>query len=97
MTRDATLITEGIGCGAVCHTQYRFSCDVPGTSSGHYPRHSRKFADLAAEEARLRNLRVAAFRAFVDDRASGGHPESGHEIHVDASVLQALEKAAGVP
>lgn len=95
VTRSTTLITEGMGCGAVCDTQYLFSCDVLGTNTGHYPRHSKKYADLAAEEARLQDLRVTAFRAFVDDVASGGYPDAGHEIHVDAPVLQALEKAAG--
>ena len=94
VTRNSTLITEGMGCGTVCDTQYLFSCDVLGTNTGHYPRHSRKYADLAAEEARLQAMRVAAFRAFAEDVASGGYPASGHEIHVDGSVLQALEDAA---
>ena len=96
VTRNTTLITEGMGCGAVCDMQYLFRCDVQGTNTGHNPLHSRKYADLAAEEDRLQNMRVAAFRAFVDDVTSGGYPEAGHEIHVDDSVLQALEKAAGV-
>ena len=94
VTRNTTLITEGMGCGAVCDTQYLVSCDVLGTNTGHYPRHSRKYADLAAEEARLQAMRVAAFRAFAEDVASGGYPASGHEIHVDGSILQALEDAA---
>lgn len=91
VTRNTSLITEGMGCGAVCDTQYLFSCDVLGTNRGHYPRHSRKYADLAAEEDRLQAIRVAAFRTFVADVHGRGYPELSHEIHVADDVLDALE------
>ncbi len=93
ITRNTSLITEGMGCGAVCDTQYLFSCDLLGTHSGHYPRHSKRYADLAAEEARLQALRVQAFRDFAADVRSGGYPQRNHEIHVEAQVLAALETA----
>jgi len=94
MTRNTSLITEGMGCGNVCDTQYLFSCDVIGTNTGHIPRHAKKYADLAAEEARLQSLRVAAFKDFADDVRRGGYPERRHEIHVDPSVLDRLHSAA---
>ena len=93
ITRNTSLITEGMGCGSVCDTQYLFSCDVLGTNTGHYPRHSKKYADLAAEEARLQKIRVDAFRSFADDVRSGRYPERKHELHVDDDVLNALTKA----
>lgn len=92
VTRNTTLITEGMGCGNVCDTQYLFSCDVLGTNRGHYPRHAKKYADLAAEEDRLQRMRTDAFRAFAEDVRNGGYPERRHEIHVDESVVEALEK-----
>lgn len=94
ITRNVSMITEGMGCGAVCDTQYLFSCDVLGTNTGHYPRHAKRYADLAAEEARLQRIRVAAFREFADDVAGGGYPQRQHEIHVASDVLDALERAA---
>lgn len=94
ITRNTTLITEGMGCGAVCDTQYLFSCDVLGTNTGHYPRHAKKYADLAAEEARLQRMRVDAFRAFADDARSGGYPQRAHEIHVGEGVIAALQAEA---
>lgn len=91
ITRNTTMITEGMGCGAVCDTQYLFSCDLLGTNTGHYPRHSRRYADLAAEEARLQAMRVQAFRDFAEDVRSGGYPQRGHEIHVGEEIRAALE------
>ncbi|MCA0327556.1 MAG: 3-methyl-2-oxobutanoate hydroxymethyltransferase, partial [Proteobacteria bacterium] len=95
ITRNTSLITEGMGCGSVCDTQYLFSCDVLGTNRGHYPRHSKTYANLAAEEDRLQAMRVEAFRDFAQDVQSGGYPERKHEIHVSENVMEALERAAG--
>lgn len=82
VTRNTSLITEGMGCGSVCDTQYLFSCDVLGTNIGHIPRHAKKYADLAAEEARLQKIRVMAFRAFAEDVRSGGYPGPHHEVRI---------------
>jgi 3-methyl-2-oxobutanoate hydroxymethyltransferase len=94
ITRGTSLITEGMGCGAVCDTQYLFSCDVLGTNTGHYPRHAKKYADMAAEETRLQQMRIDAFRAFARDVELGMYPQKKHEIHVGDEVLNALAKAA---
>ena len=94
VTQNTTLITEGMGCGSVCDTQYLFSCDVLGTNRGHYPRHSKTYANLAAEEDRLQNMRIEAFRTFMAETKSGAYPEPRHEIHVaDEAVLEALNRA----
>jgi 3-methyl-2-oxobutanoate hydroxymethyltransferase len=87
ITRNTTLITEGMGCGAVCDTQYLFSCDVLGTNTGRLPRHAKKYADLAAEEARLQHIRVAAITAFAEDVRSGRYPEEGHQITIAADTF----------
>jgi len=92
ITRNTTLITEGMGCGGVCDTQYLFSCDVLGTHSGHYPRHSKRYADFVALEAELQEKRVAAFRAFAHDVETGGYPERRHEIHMDDAAHEAFMK-----
>lgn len=89
LTKSTPLITEGMGCGSACDTQYLFSCDVLGTNTGHYPRHAKRYANLAAEEVRLQQIRRDAFCAFAKDVRAGGYPESGHEIRVDQSVLAA--------
>lgn len=88
ITKRTTLITEGMGCGSGCDTQYLFSCDVLGTNTGHYPRHAKKYADLAAEYRRLHEMRVAAFKEFADDVRTGGYPEHKHEIKIAPSEFE---------
>ena len=90
ITRSTHMITMGMGCGNACDTQYLFSCDVLGTNTGHYPRHSKKYADFAKLEAELQAKRVEAFRAFADDVASGGFPEARHQIEMDEAAFQAF-------
>lgn len=89
LTKSTALITEGMGCGNVCDTQYMFSCDVLGSHTGHYLRHAKRYADLAAEQARLQHMRREAFRAFADDVKAGGYPEPRHEIRLDESMVDA--------
>lgn len=45
------LVSMGGGAGGDC--QYLFACDVLGYNTGHVPRHSKKYANLAAEYARM--------------------------------------------
>jgi 3-methyl-2-oxobutanoate hydroxymethyltransferase len=94
ITRTTRMITMGMGCGAVCDTQYLFSCDVLGTNTGHYPRHSKRYADFAALEAELQVKRVAAFRDFVEDVGRQGYPERRHEVWMDEAEAEAFAKGA---
>lgn len=91
ITRSTPLITEGMGCGSVCDTQYLFSCDVLGTGTSRMPRHAKRYADLSAEETRLQRMRVEAFSAFASDVRSGGYPERKHEVRVAPEVLEAAK------
>jgi 3-methyl-2-oxobutanoate hydroxymethyltransferase len=95
ITCNTTLVTEGMGCGGVCDTQYLLSCDIIRTHTGRYPRHPKRYADLAAEEARLQRLRIDAFRTFAADVRSAGYPDRWHEIHVAKDVVNALEASIG--
>lgn len=88
ITKCTRMITMGMGCGNVCDTQYLFSCDVLGSNRGHYPRHSRKYADFAKLEEELHQKRVTAFQAFANDVASSGYPQPQHQINMDPAELQ---------
>jgi len=93
ITRSTRMITMGMGCGTACDTQYLFSCDILGTHAGHYPRHSKRYADLLGAEAALQAQRIAAFRAFADEVAAGAYPEARHEIHMTPADHAALLSA----
>lgn len=94
ITRHTAMITMGMGCGSACDTQYLFSSDVLGTNTGHYPRHSKKYADFAALEAELQQQREAAFRAFADDVQVGAYPERKHEVRMDNAAHEKFIKLA---
>lgn len=94
ITRNTPMVTMGMGCGTACDTQYLFSSDVLGTNGGHYPRHSKKYADFRALEAELQAKRVEAFRAFAGDVASGAYPERRHEVRMDDAEHEKFLKRA---
>ena len=83
ITRSTPMITMGMGCGSACDTQYLFSSDVLGAHNGHYPRHSKRYADFIAVMAEVQRKRVEAFRAFAEDVSRGGYPEAGHQVEMD--------------
>jgi 3-methyl-2-oxobutanoate hydroxymethyltransferase len=94
ITRNTSLVTEGMGCGAVCDTRYLFSCDILATNTGHYRRPAKRYGDLATEDGRLQRLRIEALQAFADDVASGAYPRRQHDIHVSEDILKALLEAS---
>jgi len=94
LTRMTPMITMGMGCGDVCDTQYLFSCDVLGTNTGRYPRHSKRYADLARREAELQAERVAAFRAFAADVEGSSYPEEKHTVRMDDEAFARFQTLA---
>lgn len=76
---------EGMGCGPVWDTQYLFSCDVLGTTTGHHWRHPKRYADFVKLEAELQRKRIAAFQDFAQDVTEGTYPERKHEVAMDAA------------
>jgi 3-methyl-2-oxobutanoate hydroxymethyltransferase len=95
ITRMTPMITMGMGCGSVCDTIYLFSTDVLGTNSGHYPRHSKKYADFVQLEIELQHKRVDAFKAFVEDVANGSYPEGRHQIEMDDDAFDTFLQMSG--
>jgi 3-methyl-2-oxobutanoate hydroxymethyltransferase len=83
-----SLFMISMGAGTGCDCQYLFAEDVLGTNTGHVPRHARIYRNFAAEYERLQGERVAAFKEFVDDVASGAYPEARHKVPIDPDELQ---------
>jgi 3-methyl-2-oxobutanoate hydroxymethyltransferase len=85
------LVSMGGGTGGDC--QYLFACDVLGTNTGHVPRHSKKYADLASEYAKIQTMRVDAFKAFVKDVQTGGYPSAPYMVQAPKEEMDAFKKA----
>lgn len=90
-----SLVMISMGSGSGCDAQYLFSTDILGTNRGHVPRHAKQYANLAAEEDRIQQLRVDAFSAYVAEVAGGQFPDRSRLVPIDdgeyASFLSALD------
>jgi 3-methyl-2-oxobutanoate hydroxymethyltransferase len=84
------LVSMGGGKGGDC--QYLFACDVLGYNTGHVPKHAKTYANLAAEYAKIQDIRVGAFKNFVDDVQSGAWPTSEYIVHAPAEEMAAFQK-----
>lgn len=82
-----SLFMISMGAGTGCDCQYLFAEDVLGANSGHVPRHAKVYRNFAVEYERLQGERIAAFKEFVDDVASGRYPEDRHKLPVDEAEL----------
>jgi 3-methyl-2-oxobutanoate hydroxymethyltransferase len=84
------LVSMGGGKGGDC--QYLFACDVLGYNTGHVPKHSKKYADLAKEYARIQDIRVNAFKTFVGEVQSGAWPVEPYIVSAPQAEMEAFKK-----
>lgn len=91
LTQHTKMLTEGMGCGSACDTQYLFSSDVLGTNAGHYPRHSQRYADIPAALAQVQQMRVRAFQEFAEDVATEAYPQPRHMVDIDDATFERFQ------
>lgn len=87
ITRRTSLLTVSLGSGAGCDAEYLFSADLLGENTGHIPRHARTYRNFAQMRERMQAERVAAYREYIADVASGAFPADAHLVKIDESVL----------
>jgi len=91
-----SLIVVSMGSGAECDCQYLFAEDLLGYNPGHYPRHSARYRNFAAEMRRLQAERIAAFREFRGDVENGRYPSAGHCVNIpDDEFLSFVKQLEG--
>ncbi|NNE95867.1 MAG: 3-methyl-2-oxobutanoate hydroxymethyltransferase [Acidimicrobiales bacterium] len=95
ISQRTSLVMISMGSGAGCDAQYLFSTDVLGTNTGHVPRHAKTYGAIGAELDRVQRLRVEAFKAYVDDVASGGFPDRSRLVPIDDAELEAFRRSLG--
>jgi 3-methyl-2-oxobutanoate hydroxymethyltransferase len=79
-----------MGSGGGCDGQYLFAEDVLGYTRGHRPRHAKVYRNFAAEYRRLQQERIAAFKEFAADVASGAFPARGNLVGIEDRELDAF-------
>ena len=89
------LLLWSMGSGPGCDAQYLFAEDILGENTGHVPRHAKVYRDFAAEYARLQAERIAAFREFGADVATGRFPERRHLVTMDPREHEAFLTGIG--
>jgi 3-methyl-2-oxobutanoate hydroxymethyltransferase len=97
ISKRVNMLLWSMGSGPGCDVQYLFAEDILGSNRGHVPRHAKVYRNFAAEFDRLQNERVAAFKEFVVDCASGAFPEDRHILHMNDAELRAFLKGIGGP
>ena len=84
------MVSMGGGKGGDC--QYLFACDVLGYNSGHVPRHSKQYVDLAKEYERIQAMRIGAFKEWVGEVQSGAWPSAPYIVSAPAEEMTAFKK-----
>ena len=87
IAQRSSLFLISMGSGEGCHAQYLFSEDILGINSWRYPRHSKRYVDLAAEEERLHSLRVGAYSEYISEVLSGTFPGPEHVVRAGETEL----------
>jgi 3-methyl-2-oxobutanoate hydroxymethyltransferase len=80
IARRTAMTVISMGSGAGCDVQYLFAVDVLGETVGRMPRHARRYADFAADYARLQDRRVAAFAAYRTAALDGSYPSPPERV-----------------
>ena len=84
------MVSMGGGKGGDC--QYLFACDVLGTNTGHVPRHSKQYANLAKEYERIQQMRVSAFREWVGEVQSVVWPNTPFVVSAPKVEMETFRK-----
>ena len=84
------MVSMGGGKGGDC--QYLFACDVLGTNTGHVPRHSKQYANLAKEFDRIQEMRIGAFKQWVNDVQSGAWPDAPNLVSAPKAEMDTFKK-----
>jgi 3-methyl-2-oxobutanoate hydroxymethyltransferase len=90
-----SLVMISMGAGAGCDAQYLFASDVLGANRGHVPRHAKVYRNFAQEYDRLQVERVAAFKEYQADVASGAYPAIEHKVSINPDELARFAAALG--
>ena len=84
------MVSMGGGKGGDC--QYLFACDVLGTNTGHVPRHSKQYANLAKEFDRIQEMRIGAFKQWIGEVQSGAWPDGPNLVSAPKLEMDAFKK-----
>ena len=96
LCKKTPLLLMSLGSGPGCDSQFLFSDDILGDYDERIPRHAKAYRNFLKENQRLQDERVAAFKEFASDVASGRFPQPSHLVNLSESALkEAIEAIEG--
>jgi 3-methyl-2-oxobutanoate hydroxymethyltransferase len=93
LAENTKMILMSLGSGGGCDTQFLFSCDILGDYEERIPRHAKQYRDFLAENNRLQQERVAAFKEYVADVTEGNFPTKENLIGLSDEKFEKIVKA----
>ena len=87
------MILMSLGSGDGCDTQFLFSDDILGDYDERLPRQAKAYRNFLAENRRLQQERIAAFREYIADVNEGRFPERSHLVEMDEKLLEEVVRS----
>ena len=83
LSRNTSMLLMSLGSGKGCDSQFLFSDDILGDYDERIPRHAKAYRNFLEAYQRLQEERIAAFREYAEDVATGRFPEASHLVSMD--------------
>jgi 3-methyl-2-oxobutanoate hydroxymethyltransferase len=92
LCKKTSLFLMSLGSGNGCDSQFLFSDDILGDYNERIPRHAKPYRNFLNEYNRLQLERIAAFKEYANDVATGAFPENKHLVTMeDVEFKKAVE------
>lgn len=95
LSSQTKMLLMSLGSGDGCDTQFLFSDDILGDYDERPPRHAKAYRNFAAEQRRMQQERIAAFREYIADIHEGRFPERSHLVEMEAPLLDEVVRSIG--
>ena len=89
MTNKTNIVTCSIGSGQG-DIQFLFAEDILGDAPGPFPRHSKQYEDLYSMRVKMQEMRIQAFKAYIQEVNNQNFPSKEFEVSVEDSVKTEL-------
>jgi len=89
LTNKTNIVTCSIGSGQG-DIQFLFAEDILGDSPGPFPRHSKQYEDLHSMRVKMQEMRIQAFKAYIQEVNNQNFPSKEFEVSVEDSVKTEL-------
>ena len=89
LTNKTNIVTCSIGSGQG-DIQFLFAEDILGDSPGPFPRHSKQYEDLQSMRVKMQEMRIQAFKAYIQEVNNQNFPSKEFEVSVEDSVKTEL-------